>query len=559
MRGARRPIGQQIAPIVRKRESLVAVPRSDRAGRSASVRLKLLALAGVGVVTTMVAGIVGVAGLSSMNADVVTLDQHAARPLAAFADLRDSEGDSRVNVWAYLAASSSEERAAVAQEIAVSDAAVHENVAAYLAAHGSTTDARGAAMATFEADFAAWAKIRDTVVRPAADAGRTSDAYSAMDGPLAAANEAMGNPLDELFTAEAEAEQATADAAASTHARARIQLVVVAAAGLIGSILAAWWMTSQMLGAIASLRRSLEALAQGDLTVPAVARTEDEIGQMAHALTRAQDSLRATLAGVGGTAHAVATAAGQLSMANAQVAASSHESSAQAGVVAAAAEQVSRNVQTVAAGAEQMGASIREIAQNANEAAKVANRATSVASATNDTIAKLGLSSAEIGNVVKTIAAIAAQTNLLALNATIEAARAGEAGKGFAVVAGEVKELASETARATDEIARRVDAIQVDTIGAVAAIEEVSAIIASINDYQLTIASAVEEQTATTNEMARSVADVAAGSGDIAANIAGVASGVAGSSELLGQMGASVDELARTSADLRTRVGAFTY
>jgi len=216
-------------------------------------------------------------------------------------------------------------------------------------------------------------------------------------------------------------------------------------------------------------------------------------------------------------------------------------------------------VQTVAAGAEQMGASIREIAQNANEAAKVAHQATGVAAVTTETVSKLGVSSAEIGNVVKVITQIAAQTNLLALNATIEAARAGEAGKGFAVVASEVKDLAQETARATEEITRRVDAIQVDTTGAVVAIGQISTIIASINDFQLTIASAVEEQTATTNEMSRSVTEAATGSVEIASNIIGVATGAAMASEVLVQMGSSVHELARMSADLRERVAALTY
>ncbi len=158
-----------------------------------------------------------------------------------------------------------------------------------------------------------------------------------------------------------------------------------------------------------------------------------------------------------------------------------------------------------------MSASIREIAQNANEAARVAAGAVTEAEATNQTIARLGESSKEIGDVVKVISAIAGQTNLLALNATIEAARAGEAGKGFAVVADEVKELARETARATEDIARRVEAIQADTGGAVAAIGRIGEVIGQINDYQLTIASAVEEQTATTNEMSRSVAEAAAG------------------------------------------------
>ena len=243
---------------------------------------------------------------------------------------------------------------------------------------------------------------------------------------------------------------------------------------------------------------------------------------MAASLDSAQATLREVMATVVGSADAVAASSEELSASSGQIAASAEETSAQSGVVASAAEEVSRSVETVAAGAEQMGASIREIASNAAEASEVASRAVEAAATTKATVDKLGQSSAEIGNVVKVITSIAEQTNLLALNATIEAARAGEAGKGFAVVANEVKELAQETAKATEDIAKRVLAIQGDTTAAVAAIDEISAVVAQISDRQTTIASAVEEQTATTSEMSRSVQEAAGGTGQIAANITGV-------------------------------------
>jgi methyl-accepting chemotaxis protein len=187
----------------------------------------------------------------------------------------------------------------------------------------------------------------------------------------------------------------------------------------------------------------------------------------------------------------------------------------------------------------------------------VAAQATEVAAATNEQVGRLGTSSQQIGEVVKVITSIAEQTNLLALNATIEAARAGEAGKGFAVVAGEVKDLARETAKATEDIARRVEAIQADTASAVGAIGQIGTIVADINNYQMTIASAVEEQTVTTSEMSRNVAEAATGSGEIASNITGVAAAAATSTGVVHQIGAEIDELARLSDELRVQVAGF--
>ena len=254
-----------------------------------------------------------------------------------------------------------------------------------------------------------------------------------------------------------------------------------------------------------------------------VRRSSIEQEREAEAKATAAENLTQLLAKIEQNSEGLTASSAELTGISQQMAGAAEETAVQANVVSAASEQVSKNVEIVATSAEELMASIREISKSSNEAARVAKNASGVAEQTNLRIGKLGQSSIEIGQVIKVITSIAQQTNLLALNATIEAARAGEAGKGFAVVANEVKELAKQTAQATEEIGQKIGAIQTDTRDAVDAIAEITTIINQVNDISNTIASAVEEQTVTTTEIGRNVQEAAKGSGEITNNIAGVA------------------------------------
>lgn len=306
-----------------------------------------------------------------------------------------------------------------------------------------------------------------------------------------------------------------------------------------------------------SLLTVVDAASQGDLTREVSVKGKDPVGRLGEGLARLFLNLRDIIGNIGSTALTVGSSAEELSATSQQLAGNAEETSAQSQVVSAASEEVSTNVQTVASGAEEMSASIKEIAQSANEAAKVASSAVEVAERTNATVSKLGESSLEIGQVIKVITSIAEQTNLLALNATIEAARAGEAGKGFAVVANEVKELANQTANATEDISKKIQTIQTDTKNSVDAIGEITSVINRINDISNTIASAVEEQTATTNEISRNVQEAAKGTTEIAENITGVATAAQSTTQGANDSQTAATELSKMAADLQAIVNQF--
>jgi methyl-accepting chemotaxis protein len=350
---------------------------------------------------------------------------------------------------------------------------------------------------------------------------------------------------------QAEAKQAVA--------RQRWAVGVPACAAALGVLLVSVFIARGITRPLLQTVRVLGRVAEGDLTPRVEATGRDEVGLMAGALNQALGRMEGAVQLIDDSAQALASSSEELAAVSQQLSSNAEETSAQAGTVSSAAEQVSASAQTVAAGIEEMNASIREIARSAADAAKIAAAAVRSAEATNATVARLGESSGEIGKVVKVITSIAEQTNLLALNATIEAARAGEAGKGFAVVANEVKELAKETARATEDIGRKVEAIQTYTHAAVDAIGQIGTVIRQINDISNTIASAVEEQTATTNEIGRNVAEAARGSAEIAQNITGVATAARNTTEGASNTQQAAAELARMAAELQQLVAQFEH
>ncbi|WP_299954719.1 methyl-accepting chemotaxis protein [uncultured Modestobacter sp.] len=502
---------------------------------------------------TLIVGAIGVTRMSELSHQAEAVYEDGAVPLRDILLLRST-------YWEMQAATSRSQSPGLGPDIVQSlqeqSVAIRGTLDGLRAGLDETT-LEPATEAAFQDFQGAIALYDDTSAQMAEIGAAGGDVFSVLPTLIQAEEDAV-TALNVATDAQIAATEATVQEARDAYASARLLTIAGVAIGLAVSVAMAVVMARSVTRPVQRIRETLEKVAGGDLRVRAGRTGGAELELVAESLDETLDALGGVLTLVNDSAGRLASASSQLSAGAQSMADNARTAAGQADVVVASAGEVASSVDTVSTGSQQMEAAIREISQNASEASRVAGQAVNVAENTTRTVGKLGESSAEIATVVKLINGIAEQTNLLALNATIEAARAGEAGKGFAVVASEVKELAQETARATEDISKRVEAIQGDTAGAVEAIGQISAVIGEINDFQATIAAAVEEQTATTNEMNRNVVEAAGSSRSIATAITGLAAGTAETNQRVAEAQQSAAELSRMSDELQEAVSRFT-
>ena len=524
--------------------------------RSLSMRTSLLAAAAVALLVALVVGAVGIQRTTTTADRAEAIYTEALVPLATVKDIQQIIWHARWASLSNLTATDPAKATAYGQEATTHYDLVTTRLQEY--AGLTVTAEERAAMATFQAT---WTNYLDLRKQSSAlkNAGKVQEWEQFRSTTL---NPATAQALEDLDALVALSQrQATASAAGARSAadQARLTIGVVLAVGVLIAAAFALLVARALNRRLHALREVVAAMADGDLTERRPDPGANEIGEMSRSVHRAAGQLRTTMQTLAGMSSGLAERSTELQQASRSLSGSTDQASVRVGAIDTAAGEVSAGVQAVASGAEEMGAAIREIAMSATEAAQVAAGAVATAAQAHQLMTKLDASSGEIDSVVKAITAIAEQTNLLALNATIEAARAGETGKGFAVVAGEVKDLAQETAKATEEISRRTEVIQTDTRAAVAAIAGIGEVIEKINDYQNTIASAVEEQSATTNGMTGDLNRAAGGTSEISGQLAEVVQVTTATRDAAQATETTAAELADISGRLNTMVAVFRY
>ncbi|BCJ51912.1 methyl-accepting chemotaxis protein [Actinoplanes sp. NBRC 14428] len=524
--------------------------------RNLSVSHKLIASFGILSLLVVTVGAFGLYELNSANTRLEAIGTNNLRSTDLIGEVRADVQQATALSYKLIVRSPLADVSSVETTIGRLDREIDDNWKAYAA---QETPGSQADRAAFVAALAEYRKVRKEQLVPAAMANSLSSYLGAQNSYIDPLTSKITVALNNLADLEDKLAQRQMSDARTNADLARIITIVLIAGAVVFAMVIAIVVSRAIAGPLGQTVTVLEGLAEGRLDQRLKVRSRDEVGRMAEALNTALDRLTATLRTIGENVTTLASSSEELTAVAGQMNSSAARSAGRARAVSAASDEISHNITTVSAGAEEIGASIAEIARSTSSAAEVAGRAVRISGEAGEILQQLGTSSAEIVSVVKIITGIAEQTNLLALNATIEAARAGEMGKGFAVVAGEVKELAQETARATEDIRTRVGAIQTDSTAAVTAIAEIGSVIDQINATQTAIAAAVEQQTATTNEMTRNVGEVASGSTDISANVAEVAEAAAETTSAASNTAGAADELARVAHDLQKSLAMFRY
>ena len=577
--------------------------RTERSGRSLSVMQKLMAIVGLCVAFTFAVGGSAVWQLSligeemqsvvrndmPLTATVHKVSEHQLEQavlLERVTRLGGLRSDANENSLRAAIAALEEMTPRVYQEIRSAEDLAKQAIAN--AKNAAEVEEYRTALHDLEAIDKNFVILSDQVraITTAIREGRTEQAEGMLAGVLASEEilhkqfVALINKLDS-FTAQS---METAYA----HEQFALQMMIVLS--LIGAMLgfgiSAWLVRGQITRPLAQVVHALLKLAEGDTTVDVQVRSRDEVGQVGLAFqtfkqrtieikrleaeqvereARAEAEKRQAMLqladsfeqSVGSIVSIVSAAATELEAAAQTLNASLEETNAQASTVAAAANEASANVETVATACEELAASVREIGSQVTQSSQVADRAVGTATQTQATAEGLVAATQKIGEVVSLIQAIAEQTNLLALNATIEAARAGEAGKGFAVVASEVKNLASQTAKATEDITQQIGEVQDGTPRTVGAIRDIAAVIGESREIAATIASAVEEQDAATQEISRNVQQASAGTQEVSGAIVQVSQAASEGGSAATQVLSSAQELSQSSVKLRSEMESF--